>query len=97
MEAQANSLLSQITAAADSSESRTMLVSEGSGLPRNLQQAFDDCASLPSGISIVSYVRHISGICLTYSEFLHMPGIYLKYTSMPKAMISLVSMHVSIP
>jgi hypothetical protein len=34
----------------------------------------------PSGISIVSYVRHILGICLTYSRslLLHMPGIYLK-------------------
>jgi hypothetical protein len=32
----------------------------------------------------------------TYSKFLHMSGIYLEYTSMPKARISLVSMHVSI-
>ncbi len=38
----------------------------------------------PSGIRIVSYVRHIPGICLTYSKFLHMSGIYLEYTSMPK-------------
>jgi hypothetical protein len=35
-----------------------------------------------SGIRIVSYVRHISGICLTYSKVLHramcqVPGIYL--------------------
>ena len=42
MGAQANSLLSPITAAADRSEKKTMLVSEGSGLPRILQQAFDD-------------------------------------------------------
>jgi hypothetical protein len=53
------------------------------------------CAS--SGIRIVSYVRHISGICLTYSKFVHMSGIYLEYTSMPKARISFVSMHLSIP
>jgi hypothetical protein len=39
MEAQANSLLSPITAAADRSETTTMLVSEGSGLPRILRQA----------------------------------------------------------
>ncbi len=48
MEVQAaNSLLSPITAAADRSETTTMLVSEGSGLPRILQQAFDDGARPP--------------------------------------------------
>ncbi len=51
----------------------------------------------PYSIVTRRYVRHISGICLTYSKFLHMSGIYLEYTSMPKARISLVSMHVSIP
>ena len=47
MAAQEDSLLSQITAAADRSESTTLLVSEGSGLPRVLQQAFEDGAGPP--------------------------------------------------
>ena len=47
MEAQANSLLSPITTAADRSDSTTMLVSEGSDLPRILHQAFNDGARLP--------------------------------------------------
>ncbi len=38
-------LLSPITAAADRSEPTTILVSEGSGLPRVLQQAFEDSLS----------------------------------------------------
>jgi hypothetical protein len=38
-EANEDSLLSPITAAADRSEPTTVLVSEGSGLPRVLQQA----------------------------------------------------------
>jgi hypothetical protein len=76
-------------------------------LYRNTGRVFSEYIRVRStGIRIASsrYVRHISGICLTYSESLHMPGIYLEYhcsTSMPKAMISLVSMHwhvtVSIP
>jgi hypothetical protein len=46
---QEGSLLSRpmITAAADHSESTTLLVSEGSGLPRALQPAFDDGARPP--------------------------------------------------
>jgi len=40
-------LLSPITAAADRSDSTTIWVSEGSGLPRVLQQAFDDGARPP--------------------------------------------------
>ena len=47
MEAQADSLLSPITTAADRSDSTTMLVSEGSGLPRILHQAFNDGARPP--------------------------------------------------
>ena len=61
-------------------------------VPRILVRTAYTC-NIPSGIRIVSYVRHISGICLTYSKFLHMSGIHLEYTSMPKARISLVSMH----
>jgi hypothetical protein len=40
-------LLSPITAAADRSESTPLLVSESSGLPRVLQQAFEDGARPP--------------------------------------------------
>jgi hypothetical protein len=47
MAAQEDSLLSPITAAGDRSESTTILVSERSGLPRVLQQAFDDGARPP--------------------------------------------------
>jgi hypothetical protein len=47
MAAQEDSLLSPITAVADSSETTTLLVSKGSGLPRALQQAFDDGACPP--------------------------------------------------
>ncbi len=50
-QAQEDSLFSPITAAADRSESTTLLVSEGSGLPRALpspsQPAFDDGARPP--------------------------------------------------
>ncbi len=49
MVTQEDSLLSPITAAADRSESTTLFVtvSEGSGLPQVLQQAFDDGARPP--------------------------------------------------
>jgi hypothetical protein len=48
MAAQEDSFLSPITAAADRSESTTLLVSEGSGLPRVLQQAFHPSLELVS-------------------------------------------------
>jgi hypothetical protein len=61
MEAQANRLLSPIPAAADRSESTTMLVSEGSGLPRILQQAFDDGTRPPPLALLAQVLQSIVG------------------------------------
>ncbi len=61
MVAQMDSLLSQITAAADHSESTTLLVSEGSGLPRVLQQALDDCTSPPPLALLAQVLQSIAG------------------------------------
>ena len=61
MEAPANSLLSPITAAADRSESTTMLVSEGSGLPRILQQAFDDGTRPPPLALLAQVLQSVVG------------------------------------
>ncbi len=58
MAAQEDSLLSPITAAADSSESTTRLVSEGSGLPRMLQEAFDDGARRPPPLALLAQALH---------------------------------------
>ena len=63
MEAQADSLLSPITTAADrsSSDSTTMLVSEGSDLPRILHQAFNDGASQPPLALLAQVLQLIAG------------------------------------
>jgi hypothetical protein len=54
-------LLSPITAAADRSESTTLLVSEGSGLPRALQPAFDDGARPPPLALLAQVLESIAG------------------------------------
>jgi hypothetical protein len=61
MEAQADSLLSPITTAADRSDSTTMLVSEGSDLPRILQQAFNDGARPPPLALLAQVLQSIAG------------------------------------
>ncbi len=47
----------RVTAAADRSESTTLLVSEGSGLPQALQPAFDDGAR-PPPLALLAQVHH---------------------------------------
>jgi hypothetical protein len=61
MEAQADSLLSPITTAADRSDSTTMLVSEGSDLPRILHQAFHDGARPPPLALLAQVLQSIAG------------------------------------
>ncbi len=61
MEAQEDSLLSPITAAADLSDSTTMLVSEGAGLPQILQQAFDNGACPPPLALLAQVLQLIAG------------------------------------
>jgi hypothetical protein len=61
MAAQEDSLLSPITAVADRSESTTLLVSEGSGLPRVLQQAFEDGARPPPLALLAQVLQSITG------------------------------------
>ena len=61
MEAQADSLLSPITTAADRSDSTTMLVSEGSDLPRILHQAFNDGARPPPLALLAQVLQSITG------------------------------------
>ena len=61
MEAQADSLLSPITTAADRSDSTTMLVSEGSDLPRILHQAFNDGARPPPLALLAQALQSIAG------------------------------------
>jgi hypothetical protein len=61
MAAQEDSLLSPITAAADRSESTTLLVGEGSGLPRVLQQAFEDGARPPPLALLAQVLQSITG------------------------------------
>ncbi len=60
MAAQEDSLLSlsPITAAADRSESTTLLVSEGFGLPQVLQEAFDEGASSPPPLALLAQALH---------------------------------------
>ena len=61
MAAQEDSLLSPITAVADRSESTTLLVSEGSGLPRVLQQAFEDGARPPPLALLAQVLQSVTG------------------------------------
>jgi len=61
MAAQEDSLLSPITAVADRSESTTLLVSEGSCLPRVLQQAFEDGARPPPLALLAQVLQSITG------------------------------------
>ena len=61
MAAPEDSLLSPITATADRSESTTILVSEGSGLPRVLHQAFDDGARPPPLALLAQVLQSIAG------------------------------------
>ncbi len=61
LEAQADGLLSLITAAADRSDSTTLLVSEGSGFPLILQQAFDDGARPPPLALLAQVLQSIAG------------------------------------
>ena len=51
-------MLSPITAAADRSQSTTLLVREGSGLPRVLQEAFDDGARRPPPLALLAQASH---------------------------------------
>ncbi len=61
MAAQEDSLHSPITAAADRSESTTLLESEGSGLPRALQPNFDDGARPPPLALLAQVLESIAG------------------------------------
>ena len=70
MEAQADSLLSPITTAADRSDSTTMLVSEGSDLPQILHQAFiwNPQADHLDRQDLAKQYRHVLNVTCTVTD-----------------------------